>query len=65
MTRKPLPLFVAFAVAAVIRLVLIPMGPDEGGMADFLFVIGTIVSLLGLAALVLGIIALVRTRSAG
>jgi hypothetical protein len=67
MTRRPLPLFIVFVAAAVVRLVLIPMGPDEGGTADAFFVVGTIVSLIGLASLVLGVVALVRgrARSAG
>jgi hypothetical protein len=52
---KPTVAWTVFAVAAVLALVVFPLGPEDGPLANALFLLQAITALIGLLALVVAI----------
>jgi hypothetical protein len=59
---KPTVAWTVFAAAVILILVVFPLGPDEGSLADALFVLQAVTALVGLVALAVAIRATIVAR---
>jgi hypothetical protein len=59
---KPTIAWTVFVVAAILVLAIYPLGPEEGVLANALFVLQALTALVGLSALVVAIRATIIAR---